>query len=578
MLFSKILLPTLKEVPAEAETISHKLMLRAGLVRKLVTGVYVYLPLGFKILEKIKKIVRAEMDKIGGQQMMMPAIHPVSLWKESGRWDLFSPVMYRLLDNEGRGNTVLGATHEVIITNLVKREIQSYRQLPQLFYQIQTKFRNELRPRFGLIRCREFIMMDAYSFHSTQKSLEETYSAVYEAHKRIFDRCGLSYKIVEADSGPFGGKISHEYMVLSDSGEDKILICEACGYAANVEKLATQINSTIINEEERSQLPLNEVETPNIKTVEEVSRFLKVKSRDLIKTLVYQNREEKLLVLIRGDDELNEVKLKNYLQSSQWTLADEEVVRNLTNAPCGFAGPVKIKEVKIIADGKIKEMHNAVTGANKENYHLINVNPGRDFTVDEYMDLRIVREGEPCPKCKGKLMLKTGIEIDHIFDLGTTYSQAFGANFLDEKGVEKPLIMGCYGIGISRLISTIIEQNCDEKGIIWPFEIAPYKVLIVALNYYDQNVKSVADKLYIELINSEVEVLLDDREETPGVKFKDADLIGIPIKIVIGKKGLAEGKVEIQERKTNKTEKVNIEEVKNKILLLISSLKIKRKD
>ena len=571
MRLSKILLPTLKEVPSEAETISHKLMLRAGLVRKLVTGVYSYLPLGFKVLQKIKTIVRKEMDKIGGQEILMPAIHPLSLWEESGRWDLFSPVMYRLLDYRGEGNTLLGATHEVVITDLVKREIQSYRQLPKLLYQIQTKFRNELRPRFGLIRCREFIMMDAYSFHATQKSLEETYKSVYEAHKRIFDRCGLNYKIVEADSGPFGGGISHEYTVLSDSGEDRILICEACGYAANVEKLETQKDTTTSNEENPPFLPLEKVETPNMKTVEEVSNFLKVKPEKLIKTLVYQNGQEKILVLIRGDDELNEVKLKNYLKSPKWILANEEMIKEVTNTPCGFAGPIGLKGVKIIGDWRIKGIHNAVTGANLENYHLINVNPDRDFKVAEYLDLRKVKEGEPCPKCGDRLILKSGIEIDHIFNLGTTYSKALGANFLNEKGVEKPLLMGCYGIGISRIISAVIEQNYDNDGIIWPFSIAPYEVLILAVNYYDEKVKYVADRLYKELVDLGIEVLLDDRDETPGVKFKDADLIGIPLKVTIGKKGLLENKVEIKLRNSSKVEKEDIKEVKNKILSLISS-------
>lgn len=559
MKWSQALIPTLKEDPAEAETPAHKLMLRAGLVRKVSAGVYDWLPLGFRVLKNVERIVREEMDGIGGQQLLLPAIHPLELWRASGRWDLFGPSMFRLSTQEGELDYVLGATHEVIITDLVRREVKSYRKLPLLLYQIQTKFRNELRPRFGLIRTRELVMMDAYSFHRNKESLEETYEEVRKAHCRIFERCGLKYRVVEADSGPFGGAGSHEFMVPTDSGEDRIVHCASCGYAANMEKAEC---AALEGNSGDGEAPMKEVRTPGIKTVEKVTGFLKVGPEQLVKTLLYQmDSSEVIACLVRGDCEVNETKLRRLLRTDDVVLADEKTIEEVSGAPVGFTGPVKLENVRLIADNSVRNIKNMVVGANKNDAHLINVNEGRDFSVNEWVDLRVVKEGDVCPHCGRETVMQPVIEIDHIFDLGTTYSSALGCTFLDEKGEEKPMVMGCYGIGVSRVVAAVIEHNHDSRGIVWPVSLSPYQVLILALNADQPGLTEVAEEIYRGFKEKGIEVLLDDRDERAGVKFKDAELIGIPVQVIIGKKFLAEGTLEIKERGSDKVTRVKKNEV-----------------
>lgn len=547
MRWSRALIPTLKEDPTEAETAAHKLMLRAGLVRKVAAGVYEWLPLGLKVLKKIQNIVREEMDRIGGQEVLLPALHPLELWRQSGRWDLFGPSMFRLMSAEGQLDYVLGSTHEVIITDLVKREVKSYRRLPLLLYQIQTKFRNELRPRFGLIRTRELIMMDAYSFHADEESLRRTYEDVRRAHCRIFERCGLNFMVCEADSGPFGGASSHEFMVPTNSGEDTVVSCKSCGYAANREKaecLPLEGNSREPEE------PMKEVRTPDMKTIEQVTGFLKVGPERLVKTLLYRLGSQVIACLIRGDCEVNELKLKRLLGTEKVALADEKTIEEVSGAPLGFTGPVDLKGVRLIADQAVRRMKNMVVGANKKDAHLINVNVPRDFSVDEWVDLRSVKEKDRCARCGQPVEIAAATEIDHIFNLGTTYSESLGATFLDEEGKENPMIMGCYGIGVSRVVAAVIEHNRDDSGIIWPLSLSPYQILILALNADQTEVMSAAEEIYHGLKDRGMEVLFDDRDERAGVKFKDAELIGISLLLVVGRKYLSEGVVEIRVRRT----------------------------
>ncbi len=549
MKWSKALIPTLKEEPAEAETIAHKLMLRAGLVRKVAAGIYEWLPLGLRALKKIEAIVREEMDRINGQEVLLPAIHPLALWEASGRWDLFGPQMFRLVGQEGQMDYVLGSTHEVIVTDLVGREVKSYRRLPLLLYQIQTKFRNELRPRFGLIRTRELIMMDAYSFHADEKSLQETYERIKQAHCRIFERCGLKFLVVEADSGPFGGANSHEFMVPTPLGEDEVVNCAACGFAANREKAeGTELPGNSSEPEDR----MREVSTPGMKTVEEVARFLKVGPDRLVKTLLYRTGQGAVACLVRGDGEVNELKLKRLLGTEDVVLADEKTIEKVSGAPLGFTGPVGLRDVRLLVDLSLKNMKNLVAGANKKDAHLANVNPGRDFPAGEWVDLRTVRENDPCPRCSRPLVILPVTEIDHIFNLGTVYSRTLGATFLDEGGKEKPMIMGCYGIGISRTVAAIIEQNHDEAGIAWPVPVCPYQVLVLALNADSAEVMGAAEEIYRSLEAEGIETLFDDRDERAGVKFKDAELIGIPVRVVVGKKYLTDRVVEIKRRRDGK--------------------------
>jgi prolyl-tRNA synthetase len=546
MRYSQYFIPTVKETPADAEVVSHQLMLRAGMVRKLAAGIYNYLPLGLRSIRKVENIVREEMNRAGAIELLMPTVIPAELWQESERWEQYGKELLRFKDRKD-AQFCLGPTHEEVITDLVRREIKSYRQLPINLYQIQSKFRDEIRPRFGLMRGREFIMKDAYSFDVDEKAADLSYEKMYQAYRRIFERCGLKFRAVEADTGSIGGSFSHEFMVLAESGEDAIVSCSSCEYAANVEKAEAR---PIEAEEHADPRPLERVATPDKRTIEEVSEFLGVHAASMIKTLVLLADNEPVIALIRGDHELNEIKLKNFLDCTELEMANDEVVTKVTGAPAGFAGPVGLT-VKIVADLAVKGMKNSATGGNEKDLHLKNVNLERDFTVSQFADIRNVVHGDACPRCKdGAMEMWRGIEVGHVFKLGTKYSKALKATFLDANGKDQTIFMGCYGIGIGRTVAACIEQNNDENGIIFPLPIAPFHCIISALNIKEAPVREAAELIYQQLAEAGVEVLLDDRDERPGFKFKDADLIGIPLRIVVGSKNLAEGKVELKERKS----------------------------
>lgn len=547
---STMLIPTLREVPAEAEMVSHRLMLRAGLIRMLVSGVYTFLPLGLRVLHKVERIVREEMDRAGAQEVLLPALQPAELWEKSGRWETYGPELIRLHDRHMRP-MVLGPTHEEVITALVAGEVNSYRRLPLILYQIQTKFRDERRPRSGLLRGREFIMKDAYSFDADEAGLAESYRRMHEAYCRIFERMGLEFRAVEADAGVIGGTGTHEFIVLSEAGEDTIVSCTACDYAANVEKAEIrlpQVDEPAV-EAARQQVPsLEKVHTPGMRSIEEVAGHLQVSPERLVKTLLYEVDGRIVAVLVRGDHELNEVKLKAALGANKLALADEETVRKVTAAEVGFAGPVGL-DVEIVADQAVAAMAEAIVGANETDMHYRHAVPGRDFRVRAYHDLRLVQEGDACPRCGGELKFARGIEVGHIFQLGTRYSEKLGAYFLDEHGQRRPMVMGCYGIGVSRLIPAVIEQSHDEHGIIWPRSIAPFDVHVIPVNWQDDTQRQLAERLYEALQERGVSVLLDDRPERVGVKLNDADLIGLPRRILVGKKA-SEGRVEVKNRRT----------------------------
>ena len=566
MRFSTYLLPTWRQDPAEAEVISHKLMLRAGMIRKLAAGLYTFLPLGLRVLRKVEAIIREEMDRAGALEVLMPMVLPADLWKESGRWDQYGKELLRFKDRGGR-DYCLGPTHEEVITDLARREIRSYKQLPLNLYQIQTKFRDEIRPRFGVMRAREFIMKDAYSFDADERGAEESYRKMYEAYCRIFERCGLRFRAVEADTGLIGGRFSHEFMVLAESGEDVIASCSSCDYAANIEM--AEVGSEGKGEKEEPK-PLERVLTPGRSRVEEVAAFLGVPPSKLIKTLILRTDKGVVAALLRGDHELSEPKLRRHLGVSTVEMADEEMIREVTGGPMGFSGPVGLK-IPIVADRAISGMRNMVVGGNEEDVHLMNANPGRDFQVSEFADIRVAQAGDPCPRCGGRLEIWRGIEVGHIFKLGTKYSEAMGATYLDAEGREKPLVMGCYGIGVGRTVAAAIEQNHDEDGIIFPISIAPFHVYLLPVNTNDPEVMGVSERLYEELEGEGVEVLFDDRDERAGVKFKDADLIGIPLRLTVGERNLKEGKVEIRKRRTKETVLVGIEETVQRVKELIRS-------
>ena len=568
---TEFFLPTLKEMPSDAEVTSHQMMVRGGLIRRLASGIYSYLPIGWRVLHKVIKIVREEMDGAGGQEILLPAIHPKELWDESGRWELYGEDMFHLLDRRKK-SFCLAPTHEEAITNLVRNEVRSYRDLPLLLYQIQTKFRDEPRPRFGIMRCREFLMKDGYSFHRNEDNLKQTYQKVYNAYVKIFKRCGLDCEIVEADPGLIGGGLSHEFMVIAPNGEDVLVLCKKCEYKANADKTSDCTLQTSVRRPDVSHAmkEMEEVKTPGMKTVEEVSQFLKVNPADLVKTLIYFADGNPVAVLIPGNREVNEAKLKSKLGATTISLGSAQQIEELTGGPVGFSGPVGLK-MRMIADCSISGMINFITVANKNDTHLINVNTDRDFKVDEFADLKIAKTGDPCPKCEGTLEVKTGIELGHTFNLGTRYSKSMKATFLDEDGKEKLMIMGCYGIGVSRIIAAVIEQHNDENGIIWPISITPFPVTILPLNMNDEKQKSLSEKIYSDLQSAGLEVLLDDRDEPAGVKFKDADLIGIPLKIVLGEKTLKEGKIELQIRSTGEKIKVEISKVIDEIVKLIKT-------
>ncbi|MGC1402315.1 MAG: proline--tRNA ligase [Thermodesulfobacteriota bacterium] len=553
MNYSQLYIPTLKEKPTEAEIISHQLMLRAGLIRNLASGIYSFLPLGVRSLRKMEAIIREEMDRAGAQEVLLPALQPAELWQESGRWDKYGKELFRIRDRHNH-DYCLGPTHEEVITDLIRHEVRSYRQLPVNFYQIQTKFRDEIRPRFGLMRGREFSMKDGYGFDRDEEGAGRTYQKMFEAYQRIFQRCGLLFKAVEADSGAIGGSYSHEFMVLAESGEDAILACTSCQYAANVER-ADSIDHFQVDAHEELK-GREKKSTPGQKTVEEVTRFLNIPPERLVKTLIYQTDHGPVAVLVRGDQEVNETKLLKHLDSQELVLADALTVQTLTGAPVGFAGAVGLS-LPIWADQTLKGLKNFVMGGNEKDVHLINLNWGTDVPDPHFVDLRLVLPGEPCPRCQAPLRAYRGIEVGHVFKLGDKYSRSMKATYLDEQGQEQFLIMGCYGIGVGRTVAAAIEQNHDKDGIIWPMALAPFQVIITPVEWEPgTETDQWAQAIYEELKQGGVEVLLDDREERPGIKFKDADLIGIPLRVTIGPKGLAEGKVEVRERRTREVQKV----------------------
>jgi len=550
MRYSEMHLPTGREIPSDAEVVSNQLMIRAGMIRKLTSGIYSYLPLGYRVIRKVEQIIREEMNKAGAQEVHLPMVQPAELWQESGRWTYYGKELLRFRDRNER-DYCLGPTHEEVITDLVRHDIKTYRQLPCNLYQIQTKFRDEVRPRFGVMRCREFGMKDAYSFDADEAGAEKSYEKMFTAYNNIFRRCGLKYRPVEADSGSIGGSFSHEFMVMAESGEDAIVFCEKCNYAANLEK-AEIARPEKMSVSEKEWLPMESIETPNVRTIEEVSSFLNVSPKQIVKTLIFNADGKPCAILIRGDQEVNEIKVKNYLGAAEVELADDEMIMKATGAPRGFAGVVGIKS-KVIADYSIMNLVNMVTGANKEDHHLKNVNIGRDFQVESFADLRVSEPGDACPRCTGVIKFVRGIEVGHIFKLGTKYSKAMKAVYLDRDGKEKTMIMGCYGIGIGRTVAACIEQNFDDNGIIWPMALAPYAIIITPVNINEKDVMKASEDIYSELVACGVEVILDDRDERAGVKFKDADLIGIPLRIVVGPKNLAQGDVELKIRRTGKS-------------------------
>lgn len=557
MRYSEMFLPTAREIPSDAELISHQLMIRAGMIRKLTGGIYSYLPLGYRAIRKVEQIIREEMDRAGAQEVFLPMVQPAELWQESGRWVHYGKELLRFRDRHER-EYCLGPTHEEVITDLVRHEIKTYRQLPRNLYQIQTKFRDEIRPRFGVMRCREFGMKDAYSFDADEAGAEISYQKMFEAYKRIFTRCGLNFRPVEADSGTIGGSYSHEFMVIADSGEDAIVFCGACQYAANLEK--AEVKKPAGKDDTALPPPVEEVHTPGVKTIEEVCAFLRVKPDEVVKTLIFSADGAAVAVLIRGDQEINEVKVKNHLGCAELELAPDGLILAATGSPRGFAGAVGIK-TRIVADHSILGMTRCIMGANRENYHLRHVNPGRDFQVEAYADLRVIRETDPCPRCGGEIHFARSIEVGHVFKLGTKYSKTMKALYLDRNGREQTMVMGCYGIGIGRTIAAAIEQNHDADGIIWPLPLAPYQVIITPVNVNEKSLSETADQLYLTLKGRGIDVILDDRDERAGVKFKDADLIGIPFRITVGPKKLAEGKVEIMSRRSKEVVVLPIEEV-----------------
>lgn len=545
-----MLIPTLRNVGAEVEMASHRWMLRAGMIRQSAAGVYSYLPLAYRSLRKVENVVREEMDRIGAQEVLMPSLNPAELWRETGRWETYGPELITLEDRHQR-DFLLGPTHEEVITDLLRNAVNSYKRLPMSLYQIQTKFRDERRPRSGLLRGREFLMKDAYSFHGDQETLDQTYEDMYNAYVRIFSRLGLDFRAVEADSGAIGGKESHEFMVLADSGEDTLVICDHCNYAANIEMAQLEGDQETSERERIDNIPpMKKVITPQTTTIEDVAQLLDCSPQDVIKSLLFVVDEKPVLVLVRGDHEVNEVKVKNALDGDQCTLADQEMVRQVTGATAGFVGPVGLKEkVKIVADYGIRQMSDAVVGANEEDTHLVQVVLGRDFQVDQFADIRTVQEGDSCPRCGGDIRFARGIEVGHVFKLGTRYSQVMNATFLDQQGKEHPFIMGCYGIGISRLVAAIIEQHHDDNGIVWPLATAPFAVHLIVVNPKNETQASLAERVYEDINQAGVEVLFDNRQERAGVKFKDADLIGIPLRITVGAKA-SEGLVEYKLRRS----------------------------
>ena len=547
MRWSQCLIPTLRDAPADAEVDSHKLMVKAGLIRRLGSGSYTYLPLGWRALHKVAEIVREEMNRVGAHEMLMPAMHPAELWKRTGRYDDLKEILLRLKDRRG-SEFVLGPTHEEVIADLAAHEIRSYRDLPITLYQIQTKFRDEPRPRFGVMRCREFLMKDAYSFDADEEGLERTYRAMGEAYLRIFERCGLTAIAAEADSGIMGGDVSHDFMVPAPTGENRLVQCKQCGYSADLDRAEAGPPAAATG----GPLPMEDVATPGMRTIDEVAGFLNADRTKLAKTLLYQTPDEVVAVMVLGDHDVNETKLARAL-GVPVELADEEAVVKASGCSVGFAGPVGLK-AKVIGDQAVARQRNLVTGANRDDTHTINVNPGRDFDFTEVMDLRYACAADPCPRCSGWLEVTPCIEVGHIFELGTKYSEALGASFLDEKGTEHPVVMGCYGIGIARILAARIETHRDDNGIIWHPSIAPHQADVLLVNAKDGEVAEAGERAYQTLVDAGIDAILDDRDESAGVKFKDADLIGFPLRVTVGRRSLKQGGYELKLRDRDETQ------------------------
>lgn len=570
MRLSQYYIPTLRETPTDAEVVSHKLMLRAGMIKKAAAGIYSYLPLGLRVIRKVENIIRKYMNEAGAIETLMPIVIPAELWKESGRWFVYGKELLRIKDRHDR-EFCFGPTHEEVITDIVRNDIKSYKQLPITLYQIQTKFRDEIRPRFGLMRGREFIMKDAYSFDVDNEGAEISYNKMKEAYCKIFEACGLKYRMVDADCGAIGGSFSHEFMVLADTGEDFVISCNNCLYSANIEK-AVVVDTPIENNEELKEI--EKIYTPGAKTVEDVAKFLNLPTSKIVKTMILKVDEEIVAVMIRGDHDLNLPKVKNFLGGSVVEFAGKEDIEYVSNGPLGYSGPINLK-CKVYADNSIKYLKNYVIGGNEKDLHLLNVNHDRDFKVYAFGDFRNATPGDPCPKCeKGRFQITKGIEVGHIFKLGTKYSVSMNCMFLDKDGKQKPMVMGCYGIGIGRTVAASIEQNHDEKGIIWPVQIAPFELVVVPVNTDDDKVIKTADNIYSTLLNKGIDACIDDRNERAGVKFNDADLIGYPVRINVGKKTLGEGCVELYVRKTGKLIKVKTEEVYEKAFKILEGLKL----
>lgn len=575
MRYSKYFIPTYKEIPSDAEIISHQLMIRAGMIRKLTSGIYTYLPAGLRSIKKVENIIREEMNRAGAIEVLMPAVQPGELWQESGRWDYYGRELLRFKDRHNR-DVCFGPTHEEVITDLVRREIHSYKQMPINLYQIQTKFRDEIRPRFGIMRGREFIMKDAYSFDVDEESANHSYEIMHEAYTRIFQRCGLRFRPVEADTGSIGGSYSHEFMVLADTGEDQTINCMNCPYAANLERAEVKTPPVPPDMNSGDMNTLESVDTPDIKTIEELTSFLSISPDQLIKTLIFVADDEVVAALVRGDHELNEIKLKNFLGAQTVELADVSLVEETTGAPIGFAGPIGLK-ARMVADNAIRGMKNFVTGGNRKDVHIRNVNIERDFKVENFGDLRTISPHDTCPRCGGEIQFGRGIEVGHIFKLGTKYSQALKAVFLDEHGKEMPIIMGCYGIGVGRTVAAAIEQNHDKDGIIFPIPISPFEVIVLPLQMHETAVIETAERIYAELLDHDIDVFLDDRDERAGIKFKDADLLGTPVRVIVGLKGVKKGQIEIKLRTESESINVPVKDasaiIREKVKALYDSLK-----
>ena len=573
MRLSTYFMPTRKEDPADAEIASHKLLVRGGYIRMVARGIYDYLPFGWRSIRKIEQIVREEMERAGAQEVLLPAVQPSELWEESGRWEDYGPELLRMKDRKG-ADFCLGPTHEEVITAMVRGEINSYKQLPQNIFQIQTKFRDEPRPRFGLLRAREFIMKDAYSFDLDEESAERSYDEMFETYGRICDRLGFEWRAVEADTGAIGGSRSHEFQVIADEGEDRLVHCPECGYAANVEIAEVDVEVADVDRDDESFASLETVETPDARTIEEVSGFLDVEPSDCVKTLIYLADDDPVAILVRGDYGANDIKVEDYLreevglQFDELHMAADAAVTELTGAPVGFAGPVGL-DFPVYADRTVEGMTNFVVGANEADAHHVGVNWERDFHVDGFGDIRKADEGDPCPECGEPLETSMGIEVGHVFFLDTKYSEPLEATVLDKNGVATPMIMGCYGMGITRMLAAVAEQNHDEDGLVWPMPIAPFQAMVLPLQMNSDEVVETGDRLYDELQEAGVEAVLHDRDEGVGAKFKDADLVGIPIRIAIGTRGLDEGNVELKLRWEDEMELVPVDEVADRVVELV---------